>query len=61
MMQTLMGDVCDNYKGLPRLGCPIKAGELIDQFNMAGPVPGRALGGDHLPFSSRRASRPMTA
>jgi hypothetical protein len=38
MMQTLMGDVCDNYKGCPGWGA-IKAGELIDQFNMAGLSP----------------------
>jgi hypothetical protein len=38
MMQTLAGDVCDNYKGLPGWGA-IKAGELIDQFNMAGLSP----------------------
>lgn len=38
MMQTLMGDVCDNYKGCPGWGA-IKAGELIDQFNQAGLSP----------------------
>lgn len=38
MMQTLMGDVCDNYKGCPGWGA-IKAGELIDQFNEAGLSP----------------------
>jgi DNA polymerase-1 len=38
MMQTLMGDVCDNYKGCPGWGA-IRAGELIDQFNMAGLSP----------------------
>jgi DNA polymerase-1 len=34
-LQTLMGDVCDNYKGCPSWGAT-KAGVLIDQFNMAG-------------------------
>jgi DNA polymerase-1 len=38
MMQTLMGDVTDNYKGCPGWGAT-KAGELIDQFNLAGLSP----------------------
>lgn len=38
MIQTLAGDVCDNYKGLPGWGA-IKAGELIDLFNYAGLSP----------------------
>lgn len=38
MTQTLTGDVCDNYKGCPGWGTK-KAGDLIDQFNLAGLSP----------------------
>jgi DNA polymerase-1 len=35
IFQTLAGDVADNYKGCPGWGA-MKAGDLLDQFNMAG-------------------------